>query len=124
MSRRGNSYGQSHGRHVKQNVGLATLIVEILEMFTQRKATKTAKDIRHEEAVQREQGTLDYGHCPECRECGELYSPRRAALGYSTCLDCGTPRKTYAVVPVAKSNYVIATNIEAVRSPYSHKGNR
>lgn len=93
-------------------------------MFTQRKSQKSAKDIKHEEAVQREQGSLDPSDCPECDECGELYSPRRLALGYTTCLDCGSPAKSYAIVPVPKSNYVIATNIEAVCSPYSHKGNR
>ena len=26
---------------------------------------------------------------PECIECGEDYNPRRLALGYRTCLDCG-----------------------------------
>ena len=26
---------------------------------------------------------------PECIECGEEYNPKRAALGYKTCLDCG-----------------------------------
>lgn len=25
----------------------------------------------------------------ECIECGEEYNPRRLALGYPTCLDCG-----------------------------------
>ena len=93
-------------------------------MFTQRKSQKTAKDILHEQAVQREQRTLDDSDCPECVDCGELYSPRRAALGYPTCLDCGTPAKVYAVVPVPKSNYVVATSVDQVRSPYSHKGNR
>lgn len=92
--------------------------------FTQRKTTKTAKDLAHEQAVQRELGNLDLDDCPECIECGDPYSPRRYDLGYRTCLDCGSPAKVYAVVPVPKSNYVIATNIEAVRSPYSHKGNR
>jgi len=26
---------------------------------------------------------------PECIECGEEYNPKRAELGYKTCLDCG-----------------------------------
>lgn len=73
-------------------------------------------------AVQREQGNLDYDNCPCCDDCGEPYSPRRHALGYYTCLDCGTPAKCYAVVPVPKSNYVIATNVTQLVSPYSHKG--
>lgn len=93
-------------------------------MFTQRKSQKLAKDIAHEQAVQREQGAFEYDCAPKCRECGEPYSPRRRALGYHTCLDCGSPAKTYAVVPVPKSNYVIATSMADVLSPYSHKGNR
>ena len=93
-------------------------------MFTQRKEQRKPKDIAHVQAVQRELGNLDLDSCPTCDECGEHYSPRRFALGYRTCLDCGSPAKVYAIVPVPKSNYVIATNIEAVRSPYSHKGNR
>lgn len=93
-------------------------------MFTQRKTSKSAKDLVHEEAVQRESGTLDYDDCPECTGCGEPFSPRRADLGYTTCLDCGSPAKIYAIVPVPKSNYVIATNVSQVASPYSHKGNR
>lgn len=93
-------------------------------MFTQRKSQKSVKDIAHEMAVQREQGNLDYDSAPCCNDCGEPYSPRRHALGYPTCLDCGTPAKSYAVVPVPKSNYVIATNVTQLLSPYSHKGNR
>jgi ribosomal protein L37AE/L43A len=93
-------------------------------MFTQRKSVKSARDLAHEQAVQREQGNLDPSDCPECSNCGELYSPRRAALGFDTCLDCGSPAKSYAIVPVPKSNYVIATNVAQLASPYSHKGNR
>lgn len=26
---------------------------------------------------------------PSCRECGGEYNPKRAELGYSTCLSCG-----------------------------------
>lgn len=44
------------------------------------------------------------GENPECTECGDTYNPRRAALGYSTCLDCGdaaasTERATWCVAP-------------------------
>jgi hypothetical protein len=93
-------------------------------VFTQRKTQKSQKDIVHEQAVAYELGNLDFDSCPCCNECGESYSPRRRALGYRTCLDCGSPAKTYAVVPVPKSNYVIATNVAQLASPYSHKGNR
>ena len=43
---------------------------------------------------------------PECIECGEEYNPRRLALGYHTCLECGdrdatkqTLRKSKCVAP-------------------------
>lgn len=91
-------------------------------MFTQRKEQLKAKDIEHAKAVQRELGNLEFDSAPCCSQCGEHYSPRRRDLGYNTCLDCGSPAKTYAIVPVPKSNYVIATNPEQLRSPYSHKG--
>lgn len=93
-------------------------------MFTQRKQTKSAKDIAHEEAVARIMGNLDLDTAPTCVKCGEHYSPRRRELGYHTCLDCGSPAKTFTVVPVPKSNYVVASKPADVLSPYSHKGNR
>lgn len=58
-----------------------------------------------------------------CSVCGEEYNPRRKALGYSTCLKHGEPKKEFCAVPVPKSNYIIATSLDQVRSPYSHKGN-
>jgi tRNA(Ile2) C34 agmatinyltransferase TiaS len=91
-------------------------------MFTQRKNTKTAKDIAHEQAVQRQLGDIDYDTSPTCIKCGEHYPAARLALGYRTCLDCGSPAKTYTIVPVPKSNYIIASSPNDVRSPYSHKG--
>lgn len=36
---------------------------------------------------------------PECINCGTPYDPRRKALGYDTCLDCGSPRKQFTVAP-------------------------
>ena len=59
-----------------------------------------------------------------CAVCGEPYPARRRALGYSTCITHAEPKKTFTSVPVPKSNYIIATNPEQVRSPYSHKGFR
>jgi ribosomal protein L37AE/L43A len=43
-------------------------------------------------------------HEPECTECGESYDQRRAALGYSTCLDCGdvaaaSERASWCIAP-------------------------
>jgi len=91
-------------------------------MFTQRNNTKTAKDIAHEEAVRRQLENIDYDTDPTCIRCGEYYPAARRALGYLTCLACGSPAKTFTIVPVPKSNYIIASSPNDVRSPYSHKG--
>lgn len=90
-------------------------------MFTQRKEQLKPKDIAHAEAVKRELGNLDLDACPTCDECGEPYSPRRRDLGYFTCLDCGSPAKTYAIVPVPKSSYTIASNLDQLKNPYGVK---
>lgn len=46
---------------------------------------------------------------PECSNsaCDNEVNPKRIALGYSTCLECGTPRVEFLIVPVPKSNYVV-----------------
>jgi len=47
-----------------------------------------------------------------CR-CGDDISPRRAALGYTTCLPCGDKQArlvTWCTVPMNKSNYVVVTD--------------
>lgn len=61
---------------------------------------------------------------PFCRTCGEPFNPRRAELGYDTCLKHGEPKRVFTIVPVPKSNYIIATSTEQLASPYSHKGAR
>ena len=48
----------------------------------------------------------------EC-DCGEAINPRRAALGYTTCLDCGDKEARgvrHCVAPLNKSNYVLISN--------------
>lgn len=60
---------------------------------------------------------------PYCRVCGDEFSVARAALGYSTCLDHGEPRKQFLAVPVNKSNYVVGT-LEELKTSYQHKGPR
>lgn len=48
-----------------------------------------------------------------CRECGDHINPRRAALGYTTCLVCGDKqaRQTrWCTAPINKSNYMLITN--------------
>ena len=92
--------------------------------FTQRKEPKTLSDKQHQQAVYRAMNIECDDDWPECKECGECFNPRREALGYSTCLDCGEPKKEFAIVPVPKSNYIVASNVTQLASPYSHKGNR
>jgi ribosomal protein L37AE/L43A len=91
--------------------------------YTQRKEPPTLSDKLHRDAVREASQEADHSW-PECRECGELFNPKRKALGYNTCLACGEPKKQFAVVPVPKSNYIVATSASQVASPYSHKGNR
>jgi ribosomal protein L37AE/L43A len=48
-----------------------------------------------------------------CISCGDTYPPRRAELGYNTCLSCGdfaARSVKFTVVPMAKSNYVVVSN--------------
>lgn len=48
-----------------------------------------------------------------CISCGDTFPPRRAALGYNTCLACGdfaAREVKWTVVPMAKSNYVVVTD--------------
>lgn len=92
--------------------------------FTQRKEPATLADKRHKDALQLQLQDADTDDWPDCRECGEPFNPKRKALGYVNCLDCGEPKKSFAVVPVPKSNYVVATNVTQLVSPYSHKGTR
>ncbi len=50
-----------------------------------------------------------------CKVCDNVISPpRRASLGYDTCLSCGdkeAKQKVHTVVPMHKSNYVLVTNL-------------
>ena len=57
---------------------------------------------------------------PECRECGEVYAPARAALGYATCLDCGDKeaasiRATWCIAPAGHKQ-----GATLVRNPKTH----
>lgn len=91
--------------------------------YTQRKEPPTLADKIHRETVQRQLADAD-DSWPLCVECDEPFNPKRKELGYDRCLSCGEPKKQFAVVPVPKSNYVVATNVSQLASPYSHKGNR
>lgn len=48
-----------------------------------------------------------------CISCGDTFPPRRAELGYNTCLSCGdfaAREVKWTVAPLNKSNYVLITN--------------
>jgi hypothetical protein len=50
----------------------------------------------------------------EC-ECGEEIHPKRLALGYNVCLQCGDKlalqeRKQWCIAPMHKSNYTLVTD--------------
>lgn len=53
-----------------------------------------------------------------CISCGDTFPPKRHALGYNTCLSCGdfaAREVRFTVVPMAKSNYVMVTNMEELK---------
>lgn len=55
---------------------------------------------------------------PKCNSCGEEYNPRRKALGFRTCLDCGesvAQKVVHTIVPMHKSNYVVISDIEDLK---------
>lgn len=59
---------------------------------------------------------------PHCIECGEEYNPKRFDLGYKTCLDCGSPKKEFLLIPMPKSNYVVGNPSDLIGIAGSHKG--
>jgi ribosomal protein L37AE/L43A len=60
-----------------------------------------------------------------CIKCGDDYNNKRKALGYTTCLGCGSPKIKFAVMPITKSNYIIASSLEELRdNSYAAKGPR
>jgi len=57
---------------------------------------------------------------PTCRTCGEPYSAKRHALGYTTCLDCGDlaaaeQRTSWTIVCTPKGHYTRVTNPEELK---------
>lgn len=64
-----------------------------------------------------------------CRKCGETVAPERYyGLGRTTCLACGEAdaikaRKSWCVVPMPKSNYILVTDPSLlIGLNSSHKG--
>lgn len=60
---------------------------------------------------------------PFCTKCGDEYNQKRATLGYRTCLDCGSPKINFPVIPVTKSNYIVGT-VADLKHSYAAKGPR
>ncbi len=57
---------------------------------------------------------------PLCHQCGDPYSPRRKAAGYTTCMPCGEElslhaRRSWTVVNMAKSNYTLVTDLSLLK---------
>lgn len=58
---------------------------------------------------------------PECKNCGEKFNPKRAALGYQVCLQCGdkTAKETRAGWTISlaghKQGYTLITNKEQLK---------
>ena len=53
-----------------------------------------------------------------CISCGDTYPPRRAQLGYNTCLECGdfaAREVKFTIAPLNKSNYVVISNPEDLK---------
>jgi hypothetical protein len=59
----------------------------------------------------------------KCIDCGSFFSPRRHALGYSTCLECGEEniravneqRKKQCAPAYNKGAYMFITDMQMVR---------
>lgn len=49
----------------------------------------------------------------ECKTCGEEFSNKRAALGYTLCLPCGEREARgvkHTIAPLHKGNYVVISD--------------
>lgn len=53
-----------------------------------------------------------------CLECGDTINPKRADLGYRTCIDCAKvmgASQVRTIVPLNKGNYTLVTNREELK---------
>lgn len=53
-----------------------------------------------------------------CFVCGELYPDERSMLGYRVCMECGDAdahKVRHCIVPLAKSNYTVVTDITLLK---------
>lgn len=57
--------------------------------------------------------TIDMFTSHHCIRCGEDIPPKRAAIGYKTCLPCGDKQAKevrHTIAPLNKSNYMVFTD--------------
>ena len=62
---------------------------------------------------------------PTCKICGDTFPPKRFALGYAVCLECGEEiarQKIFTVVPMHKSNYVACFNRDDLKGINNNGG--
>jgi hypothetical protein len=55
---------------------------------------------------------------PVCHVCNKNFSPKRKAIGYSTCLPCGEELAravNFTVAPMSKSNYMLISDRETLK---------
>jgi formylmethanofuran dehydrogenase subunit E len=57
---------------------------------------------------------------PKCKDCGEIFSTKRARAGYKLCLLCGEEqavrdRKSWCVAGINKSNPMLITDPEVLK---------
>lgn len=66
---------------------------------------------------------VDHDDAPECSHCGSEYNPKRAALGYKTCLNCGEGKNANVVMlDVNKSTPTITKRVEGlVGTAFAHR---
>lgn len=62
-----------------------------------------------------------------CIRCGESFSAVRSSLGYRHCLQCGdalavSARRSWTVVPMNKSNYILVTEPELLKQLNPKRG--
>ena len=53
-----------------------------------------------------------------CPQCGGFVDHRRVKLGYKLCTHCGeeaAKQRRHTIVPMAKSNYVVVTDIDLLK---------
>ena len=61
-----------------------------------------------------------------CRCCGADVAPKRWALGFKLCMDCGqseAKKRKHTIVPMHKSNYLVVTDYNMLTGVNNKGGN-